>query len=130
MTTSSGRSSADAQRANCEAPERAGTDRHRQPCLHPYPIIRDAPGARTRPLRCFAIRVLSSYSWRCKTWIVSRWVLAELRIWCKKAPLFPPNESNFLIWYRENVLGGTKCITRTRFVPKKRFTWHKMLNQW
>ena len=66
------RSSADAQRANCEAPERAGTDRHRQPCLHPYPIIRDAPGARTCPLRCFAIRVLSSCSWRCKTWIVSR----------------------------------------------------------
>ena len=29
-----------------------------------------------------------------RTWIVSRWVLAELRIWCKKAPFFSPNESN------------------------------------
>ncbi len=28
------------------------------------------------------------------TWIVSRWVLVELRIWCKIGHFFTPNESN------------------------------------
>ena len=67
---SSCRSSADARRANCAAPERAGTNRRRPSCLYPYPRNRDASGARTRPLRSCAIRGLSSDSWRNVTWAV------------------------------------------------------------
>ena len=59
----------------------------------------DAPGGRTRPLRCFAIRVLSSAFWSFRSGI-----LLEIVSWP-------------VTWMRQELM---------RFVPRKRFRWYKI----
>ena len=101
------------------------------------------PGGRTRPLRCFAIRGLSSDSLALRDVEVIRssisslmsmallaWVhnfvllglhniycrmagvLAELRIWCKKVPLFTPFICIRSPWSKEPVARASTTLYR------------------